>query len=331
MESRNMGRWVRPAIPLANAGVYVLLVAATVVAMHGDYPWLVLALWPCTAFCGHAVLLAFHEASHGTLSRHRWLNDLHGAMIGVFICIPLTVYRYVHGYHHSHLAQREDLQLWPFINPRVGRGMRLLAAAAELMIEFVYVPIVYAVGFFRGRKVSSRMRRQALVGYGLSVVVWGAMLTMIDRAGAWPEFAVGYLAPALLAGNLQTLRKFTEHMGLFGDTPETATRTIDDRSLWGRLLAESMLHVNLHAAHHVAARKPGHVLADEQLLAAPGSEGTPVYASYGRAFWAMLPSLANPRIGRQWLDEPAPGLREPAHAPPPPRSTTVRPTRTHRV
>jgi fatty acid desaturase len=65
-------------------------------------------LWPLTLLCiglcahvGHSKLIAFHEASHGTLNPRWWINELQGIVLGTMILVPLSVYRYVHGQHHA--------------------------------------------------------------------------------------------------------------------------------------------------------------------------------------------------------------------------------------
>src|SRR5581483_5739731 len=91
--------------------------------------------------------------------------------------------------------------------------------------------------------------------YALCVVTWAAILSAVAYFGVWESFLVGYFAPSLIAGNMQTLRQYTEHMGLLGHDVPSTTRTVIDPSWAGRVLSASMLHIDLHGPH------PGRVRA----------------------------------------------------------------------
>jgi fatty acid desaturase len=115
---------------------------------------------------------------------------------------------------------------------------------------------------------------------------------------------VGYLVPASLAATVQTLRKFIEHMGLLGNGVLASTRTIVDRRRLGQAVSRSLLHIDHHGTHHRYAKIPYYNLpATTPLVYTPATPGGVVFASYFEAMLDMLPALANPRIGRQWLAE----------------------------
>ena len=135
----------------------------------------------------------------------------------------------------------------------------------------------------------------------------GATLFLVARNGWWSEFAVAYLAPAIIAGNLQSLRKFTEHMGLLGSTILESTRTVVDPSLVGSALSESMLHVDYHGTHHRYAKVPYYNLPEATPFVYGTQSGDPrLFPNYASAMFDMVRSLSNPRFGRQWVaDEPS--------------------------
>jgi hypothetical protein len=95
---------------------------------------------------------------------------------------------------------------------------------------------------------------------------WCVILAIVQINGWWEWFIVMHLAPAWLAGSMQTVRKFTEHLGMFGDTIVSMTRTV--------------------------------VYADQ-------CNGR-VFPNHVRAVLDMLTNLSDPRVGPQWRAANAP-------------------------
>jgi fatty acid desaturase len=286
-----------------TSAAYFALMAAAIGAWSAGHWVLLLALWAAGAHIGHHKLIAFHEAAHATLNSRRWINELQGICMGTIIFVPLSVYRYVHAQHHAYLGSPRDLELWPFADPGASRGLRLACAAAELTLGFFYTPVVFAHGVLASAQLPPGQARRIVVEYGICLVFWTALLTWVSVAGFWPELAVGYFVPAALAGNLQSLRKFTEHMGLFGDGILTITRTVVDRRWLGRMMSDSMLHIDYHGTHHRYARLPYYHLPEATpYVYRPGTSALPLFPSYLAAMRDMLSGLADPRVGRQWLE-----------------------------
>jgi fatty acid desaturase len=148
--------------------------------------------------------------------------------------------------------------------------------------------------------------RRLVIEYTLCLALWAAVLATAISFGVTTELVVCYLVPAMLAGNLQSLRKFTEHVGLLGDDVPSTTRTIIDSSLLGRVLSASMLHIDLHGPHHLHAKIPHFRLPEatpiayEQELCDPSSAN--VFPSYLSAIRAMVRTLPDPRVGAQWRE-----------------------------
>jgi fatty acid desaturase len=285
--------------------LFLTLMAGSLVTwMHGWWEITILC-WLAQAYVGHVNLLAFHEASHYTLHPNRWLNELQGIFLGAVILTPLSSYRWVHNQHHLYLGTTRDCELWPYTDPRSPRWQRLLAAAGELLLGFFYTPVIFLRGVLVAEKMPRPTVRRLVLEYSLCVALWAVLLTVVISLGITEYFIVGYLVPSLISGNLQSARKFTEHMGLLGSDVPSTTRTVVDPSLRGRLLSASMLHIDLHGPHHLHAKIPHfHLpeatpLAYEEALRDPASAN--VFPTYAAAIWAMLRTLANPRVGSQWL------------------------------
>jgi len=286
--------------------LFFLLLATSIIAWEFGYWPLTILCWVVHGHIGHTNLLAFHEASHYTLHPRRFANEFQGIALGSLILTPLSAYRWVHNQHHRHLGRSSDSEFWPFTNPAMPRGWRILAAFAELFLGFFYTPILFLRGVLVAEQMPSSLRKRLLVEYGLAVLLWTTIVGTVAafELGSW--FLIGYLVPVFLAGNLQSVRKFTEHMGLLGSTTDTNTRSVIDKTLLGRFLSVTILHIDYHGPHHQYAKIPHYNLpAAAKLLGTAQRcqiENEHVYRHYPHAIWDMLKTLANPRVGPQWLE-----------------------------
>jgi fatty acid desaturase len=297
-----------------NFILYTLSMGVAVLLWRSTW-WPLLGLcWIVQAHLGHTLLLALHEAVHFNLSKNRFLNEFRGRGIGTISLIPLNCYRVLHAWHHSSLATERDMELWPYTDPRTPRILRQMAACAELTLGYFFTPIVFLHGFLVARHADPAVRRLVWIEYGLCVFIWVTILAIVHVMGWWPEFLMAYLVPAIISGNLQSMRKFTEHMGLHGDRPLSATRTVVHGAPVGQALSANMLHVNHHGTHHRFGKIPYYDLPRATPAAFQEDDNGPLFGSYRAAFLDMLPTLRNPRIGKHWLDDANEELLSDNHA-----------------
>jgi fatty acid desaturase len=295
--------WVsRAAFPIVS-GAFVLAESALAIMVHYSLIWLAVPLVLVVSHLMHGQLIGFHEASHGLLRKNRHLNDVDGILIGTFSFMSFTLYRAIHQTHHMHLSTARDEELWPFVHTESPRWLRMLAAFLELTIGLIFSPCIFLRAFLRaGSPVRSRKVRQRIwAEYVLGAIAWIAVLSAVAWWGVWKYFLWMYLAPAYLAANLQSWRKYIEHVGLTGSTINGCTRNIVADDWIGRLVAFTLLHEPYHGVHHLHAglrhaELPRHA---SELAPAASGERCP-YPSYGHALWDLLRSLANPRVGAQW-------------------------------
>src|SRR5437879_7602101 len=124
---------------------------------------------------------------------------------------------------------------------------------------------------------------------------------VVAFTNAWNYLLVMYLIPASLAGCMQSLRKYIEHMGMTGSTVLSSTRSIVDPGLLGRLLAFTLFHEPFHGVHHKYARLPHAALPEfSDDLEPAGPSELPPFLTYRQALLDMLPSLLDPTVGSQW-------------------------------
>src|SRR5215218_2849140 len=274
---------------------------AALVAAEGLLAWVVagghyLLAIPATLLVAHLMhsqLLAFHEAAHGVLCPNRWVNEVVGVLIGKYHLNGLSLFRAVHHTHHAHLGTERDEQLWPFNDPRTPRWRRRLAAACELSLGMLYDVVEFWRAFLReGSPIQAPgVRRRVWAELALTATFWSSVLAVTAWFGAWRWLVVLYVIPALIAGDMHSLRKYIEHMGMTGSTVLGLTRTVVPSGPVGRALAFTLFNIPYHSVHHYYARMPQASLPGFASALAPQSpEEETIYASYWDAFRAMLPT-----------------------------------------
>ena len=301
--------------------VLAVLFAANQVALafavyYRNY-WLAVPLALVTSHLMHGMLIGFHEATHGMLRKNRLLNEIDGVIIGMLSLMSFSLYRAAHQLHHAHLATQRDEELWPFIDPTAPRGARVLAAILELTMGLLFTPYLFIRTFLRtGSPIRNlKLRRRIWWEVTGMVLVWTLVLVAVGWLHLWKYFLWLHVLPAWLAGNMQSVRKYIEHVGLTGSTINSSTRSIVAHGWLGRLVSFTLLHEPFHGVHHrfsglPHAELPQHV----EELDPKTSEERPPFRSYGHAFQDLWQNLADPRVGAQWHDVARDTPREIAHA-----------------
>lgn len=295
-----------------NSGTFqtlVFLLALTEIAIGASvwahWIWMVLPLSLVAAHFMHGLLIGFHEASHGLLRKSRRLNEFDGVLIGMFSFLPFSLYRVVHQMHHMHLATEKDTELWPFVVTRAPRWARCLAAFFELTFGLFYSPLIFLRVFVKRDSPvrSKKVRRRIWLELALSVAGWSAILAAVALSGGWKYFLWVYLVPAVIAANLQSWRKYVEHLGLLGNTVNSSTRSIVPRSWLGHLFAYTLLHEPYHGVHHENAGLPHRALPLFTEILTPKEPGELApFISYRQALPEVIRSLGDPRVGAQWRE-----------------------------
>jgi fatty acid desaturase len=244
------------------------LLALTV---HRGLIWLGVPLVLVVSHLMHGALIGLHEAAHGLLRRNRSFNEFDGLVIGTLSLMSFSLYRVVHQTHHAYLATERDYEFWPLSRTTMPRWRRCLAAFSELNLGLIYSPFLFLRAF------------------------------LCSPFGLWRYFIWMYLAPAILAANLQNWRKYIEHVGMTGDTVNGSTRSIVTNSWMGRLVAFTLLHEPFHGVHHQRAGLPHFVLPQHVETLQPKTRGERApYIGYRYALVELMRCLADPRVGPQW-------------------------------
>ena len=285
---------------LAGVLHFGLVVLSILTWVNGYWPISIL-LWIAIAWMGHAALSRLHEAAHHMLFRSRVANEFTGALIGTVALTPLSVYRYVHAQHHKHLGREDDPEFWPYNLPTATRWRRLAYAWVELLAGWIFTPTLYSVRTARAWKSFSRRTQQRLLlEWFVLIVFWATLLSLVETLDVWVWLWVGHVAPAWVAGSIQTVRKFTEHLGRFGETIPDMTRTVIYEGCMGQAASKSQLHVEHHGTHHRWPGIPYHNLPQATpIVYGPNWKGR-TFPTHWAAICDMLPWLLNPCLGPQW-------------------------------
>jgi fatty acid desaturase len=287
--------------PALTPVLYVTAGIVAIQAWHAGHTLVAVVCWLPLMYIGHMMLLTFHEAVHYHLSTKRWANEARGVIIGIFAFVPLSVFRHVHQLHHARLASEEDAELWPYSRPSVPRWLRIVAAVTELTLSWPFAQLQFLRGTFATGRLTKAVRGRIALEYAVLAIVWTVAIAMIAEYGWWEEFAIGYAVPMLGAFNIHAWRKFVEHMGLQSNSPTTAARCIAPERPGGRVVSALLLHINYHSTHHRNGNLHFHELAEATpRVHAADPNALPVFPSYRAALLDMLPTLADPRVGRQW-------------------------------
>jgi fatty acid desaturase len=228
------GRWIWPMF-----GASLALSGAASVAYYNCWPLLLVA-WPAIGAIDFVLVLAFHDASHGRLHPVHWMNEAYGHLMGTVMWTPLNVYRYAHARHHAQLGRPGDPELWPYNSPHIARPLRVLSAFIEILFGAVYTPLL----FLRSVLVdlpTLRERKLIVLGYASCIGFWTVTIAITEFFGLWPMLIVTLVVPMFIAGMLQTVNKFEQHLGLHGQTVLGLTRTVVDRHRFGEIVSAAML------------------------------------------------------------------------------------------
>jgi fatty acid desaturase len=286
---------------------FLALEAGLIWSLQGGHIWLSAALIFVIAHLMHAHMIAFHEAAHRSLSANHILNDIFGRFVGFCGLESLSLYRAAHYFHHTHLSTERDEEFWPFVVPGTSIWLRRAAAASELVFGLFHTPAMFLRTFLRkGSPIRNpHVRFNIWVDLSLVACGWLTVLAAVAWTRTWYWFFFLYLVPALIAGSMQSLRKYVEHMGLTGGSVLGSTRSVVSPGVLGRLLSFSLFNEPYHGVHHQDARIPHTVYPRFVDLVMPSEpEDTVPFPNYRLALWDMLKLLRDPRVGPQWNQTP---------------------------
>lgn len=265
------------------------------------HPAVLTALILLTAYSLFCWTSCFHETVHHTLRGSKFKNIWLGRVIGTILLIPYTCYREVHIRHHAYLNTPNDWELWPYTDPNRSRGFRRVFAWLDLLLGNVTHTIIYGrIYWSRQSPLSDESRRAARNEYIGIVLFWSAVVGAVAWSGLWWPFVRAWIIPAVVAGWIQSGRKFTEHLGMSSYDPLLGTRTVIGHNWVTRLGSFFNFNIFIHGLHHRHPRLPHENLEPkmEEYLQTNPELPYPLFHTYWRATRDMLPHFfKNPGCG----------------------------------
>jgi fatty acid desaturase len=248
-----------------------------------------------TAYALFCWTSCFHECTHQTLTGRSWFDVCLGRVLGTIMLTPYTVYRESHIRHHAYLNKPQDWELWPYADPDCSSGFRRLFVWLDLGCGVLTSPFIYGRIYFSRESPlrTPALRRTVFLEYLAIAVFWGSMYGIVAWLNYWPPFIRAWILPWWLAGIIQSGRKLTEHLGMASYDPLLGTRTVMGGGWMTRFLTYVNFDIFIHGPHHRHPRVAHNELRSkmDQYLNENPDVRYPVYKSYWRATYAMLPNL----------------------------------------
>ncbi len=273
----------------------------------GGEAWWMQGLWVALLtyswFCVGGV---FHECAHQTLGKARGANIWAGRIIGTILGIPYTVFRECHRYHHSCMNTPQDWEMWPYSDPRSSLTFRRAFVWFDIFAGVIAAPVIFGrIYWTQSSPLPLPVRRVIYKEYlaiafvwiaGIAIFAWLAVAGAIEPR----HFNVVWILPLVIAPMLNTLRKFSEHLGMASNDPILGTRTVVADNFLTRVFSYFDFELCVHGPHHRHPRLSRDHLASnmQRYIAAHPQKAVPVFSSHRQALADAWPCLfRNPGVG----------------------------------
>jgi fatty acid desaturase len=227
---------------LTIVGAYVLFAVATYLWLQGGLPLVAMLL--LNGFAMYAAFTPLHDATHRTVSRSPWLNDLLGTIACVALLPGFTtrIYRYLDLEHHRYTGDKRRDPDEPFVSAR-GWLLPCVIASPDVLWTIWYLR------HWSTRPSSERM--EFLVGIAIYVGFHVAFLTSPYAL----DFIQASMIPQRIGLSILTwfFARIQHPEGvLWAEHPFQATVRIPSHR-WLRYLMFSQTE---HCVHHLAPSVP---------------------------------------------------------------------------
>jgi fatty acid desaturase len=235
-----------------------------IMAGTGVLLWLSLgSLWVIGAAFLHGIVVVhlfapFHECSHSTTFKTRWMNQALGWFAGLALGLPPLIFKYQHADHHTYTQNiRRDPQMIP-VGERLG-GYLFYTTTIPYFTEIVRALVRHATRRFSEAELRS-MPESAHRGVQLEAwafwTVYGGLLAGSIALDSW-VVALYWLIPRLVGEPVMRIIRMSEHVGC-AQNPNMLENSRTIRTLAPiRWLAWNMPH---HTAHHAVPLVPFHAI-----------------------------------------------------------------------
>ncbi len=252
-----------------------LIVAAAAAVAVWPHPAMVIAAIIVIGGRQLGLVVLMHEASHRSLFRTRWLNDVVGRWLcGAPMWTRIDTYREHHMKHHAYTNTNRDPDLAlvaPFPVSRRSLARKLLRDVTGLTgLKRIFGLTLMSLGLLRyspfgvleraPRPTLGRMLKNGLVGMGPMLLTNAVLVSVAWAVGQTWLYALWAVAYLTVFSLVLRVRSLAEHACTAPVDSEEArnplrnTRTT--RAGWLARLILAPHHVNYHLEHHLLMTVP---------------------------------------------------------------------------
>ncbi|WP_298285460.1 fatty acid desaturase family protein [Acidocella sp.] len=251
--------------------------------------------WAALPFAAYGVLYGsasdsrWHETSHGTAFRTRWMNDAVYQIACFMLLREPTVWRWSHARHHTDtLIVGRDPEI---ASPRPPSFFHLLLSlfAIPSGLKTIRRLFLHATGRLTAEETSFIPTTEWPKVYA-TARLWLALFTaLIGTCAAWhsllPAMLIGL--PTFYGAWLSLVFGLTQHAGLAEDVTD---HRLNCRTVYMNPVFRFLYwNMNYHVEHHMFPMVPYHALP--KLHAAMKHDCAPVYPSTWAAYREIIPAL----------------------------------------
>lgn len=216
-------------------GCWVVWLGSFALSVSGMWPvWVGILVSSCAAF---AVFTPMHDASHKSIARAKWVNEVVGRLSVFLLLAPFVAFRHVHLEHHKHTNdEHKDPDLWS------GRGPKWQLPLRWLTQDLHY----YVVYLSRWKKRPVAERWETLMTLVALVLLLGSLCWM------------GYARPVLLFWVLPARLSIAFLAFAFDYLPHVPHQIPASENRFkatlvrpSPLLTPVLLYQNFHLIHHL--------------------------------------------------------------------------------
>jgi fatty acid desaturase len=247
----------RPGLRFAAGHLAALALGALLIHATLGTPWVLPAMVIQGIVIVH-LFAPFHESTHGTAFKTRWLNQATAWFTGLALGLPPTFFRLEHNQHHVFTQDpAHDPEIIPHTATR--RGYLLYATGLPYFRGLLSALLRHPFGRFtpmETRFLAESTRPQVIKDARIMWAVYGAVLLASLVAQSWAA-VLFWLLPRILGEPFMRLIRMSEH----GACPFVADMLRNTRTV-RTLTPLRWLNWNnaFHAEHHAIPGVPFHAL-----------------------------------------------------------------------
>jgi omega-6 fatty acid desaturase (delta-12 desaturase) len=254
---------------LITVGPFILLWLLACLSLRVGYGFYLLLAIPAAGFLVRLFMIQ-HDCGHGSLFRHRLVNDWVGRVIGVLTLTPYDFWRRAHGVHHATSGNLDQRGIGD-IDTLTVREYLALSRWRRLGYRLYRHPIImFGVGpvylFMLRHRLPFGLAREGLVPWISTMATNGAIALVVAGLMWWVgvrPFLLVHLPITFVAGAVGMWLFFVQHQ--FEHTVWSQDRdwSFSSTALYGSshydlptVLRWFTANIGMHHIHHLCSRIP---------------------------------------------------------------------------